>query len=204
MDIILTAIGTFVELVQAATNWYNKIGENREKRAANVLLSTGIIVAGIRGLDNSIQKLFGYISLGVDEIKQEHREILITQINEFARENIIHKRIKINIELLKNLNLKEIENSGELINKIIKCANEIISVLVAGSSPFESKEQLNDFLKIIREKKGFEERERLNRICDDILSLYDQQIIAEAENAFAGLSAMVLNKYPNIPYPTWI
>jgi len=73
-------IGDFLKISDEAFTCFGKIKGGKEQIAAKVLISKRLIVAGIRLLDNSIQKLFGYVKCGVGDLTREKRETLVRQI----------------------------------------------------------------------------------------------------------------------------
>ncbi len=198
------SINDLITLGNRAAGWLNKVTGKKEQRAAKVLTSAGLLVATLRLLDNSIQKIFGGIKVTVQDLTEDQRKKLVEEISDFAREEELLKKIRIYSDELEKFDVQKWKDVVESVTQIKSATENILGIIGVGTTPFSNEKELDDFLSNLRHANNPKQKERLNQICKAILSLYDRNIVARAEHALGTLRGSILNKYPRLPYPDWI
>jgi len=198
------AINDLITLGDRAVAWLNKVTGKKEQRAAKVLISAGLLVGTLRLLDNLIQKIFGGIKVTVQDLTEDQRKKLVKEINDFARNEVLLKKIRIYSDELEKFDVQKWKDVAGSVAQIKSATENILGVLGIGTTPFSNEKELEDFLSNLRHANNLRQKEMLNKICKAILSLYDRNVVAHAEHALGTLRGSILNKYPRLPYPDWI
>ena len=204
------------QLVVEAGKWVaeviNRRKNKKEQMAAHILKEAGVLVAALRALDNSTQKVLApFLRLEADWSK-EQRSRLFDGLDKYVREKVIVSTIRLSLATLGDYysHSEDIDKSlrESIWSHMFMMLRRAKAILAAaeGEQPemdFFSEWELAEFWRALKHAENEDEIAKVARWTAETLRKLDRRLPADAEEKFGKLKSAILRKYPSLPDPLW-
>lgn len=213
----LGTVKSLLDIVDKIQQWAReavKPGITKEKETfVQILENAAKLVAALRTLDNVFKRIVGQLTLFHSGWSNERREMVLSELNDFARQEHILPIIRQSLNTLRGLkNYGIAPHIFDTIEKLISHADKVYQSIEGKSAikggpdykltPGPASAHIAWLLANVYAAKEPDEA-NIRYTAEAAINVIDRKSLMGADQEFGKLKGYILAQYPDIPDPGW-